>query len=605
MEIVTYLTSPKIKNIIIFTLVSILALQTLYFIHVSGVNILHLDDWRVVPLAQSMKNGDPFWQIEEFVLYNDQRAIFPNLILLVNVVLTSWNVMYTLYFGWFLLALSIVPTYLILKKTDYRLIWIIIPIVAFLFNPAQYVTLLMDVASRWLLLTSLGIIFSVYFINRVQFQKSALLPAILFAIIASFSSILGLAVWIVGVLSLTNFDKTKKTPLIIWVSSAFVVFLMYSTNYTYGHEANPINPFGFFTLDFLQKILLYLSNGLIPHATSLLVIQMIAGFVIISLIIGGPIYLRLRQKEIKAIVPWIQFGLIGLIGALATVATRIGFENFPFPHYITIAVFSQISALVIATVIFVQIHNGSSDIRKKTVASMIFLIFIVITVFPLSASYIWGWNAGFNWHEARYADLECLTNPIFDFNCSKFAYHKDMLQKNGKILKEVHLGPFANQNESLTYLQDPLLREENWEKMEENLEGSGAIEYVDSKPIGSDGKIQVSKIKTLIDMAGWGVVSSDKISIESKIRELLDLPEGYLRVVGAYVFIDNKIHTKVHYGLVRPDISEIYVKVSSNSGWNGIIDLRELSPECHDVSVRLVNGNQYFEITSEYQICIN
>lgn len=587
-------------------MVSMLALQTLYFIHVSGVNTPHLDDWYYVPLAQSMKNGDPFWEVKEFVLYADQRPIFPNLILLVNVVLTSWNVMYTLYFGWFLLALSIVPTYLILKKTDYRLIWIIIPIVAFLFNLAQYETFLMDVASRWMLLTSLGIIFSVYFINRVQFQKAALLPAILFAIIASFSSFIGLVLWIVGVLSLTNFDKTKKTPLIIWVSSAFVVFLIYSTNYTYDFELHPINPRGTSTLDSFQNILLYLSNGLIPHPTSLLVIQLIAGFVIISLIIGGPIYLRLRQKEIKAIVPWIQFGLIGLIGALIAVLVRAGDPEFPLPHYITIAVFAQISALVIATVIFLQIHNGLSDIRKKRVASKIFLILIVITIIPLSASHIWGWNSGFNWHEARYSDLECLTNPIFNFNCSKFDIHKDLIQKNAKILKELHLGPFANQDESLTYLQDPLLREENWEKMEENLEGSGAIEYVDSKPIGSDGKIQVNKIKTLIDMAGWGVVSTDKISIESKIRELIDLPEGYLRVVGAYVFIDNKIHTKVHYGVARSDIYETYVEVTTkNSGWNGIIDLRELSPECHDVSVRLVNGNQYYEITSEYQICIN
>jgi len=331
---------------------------------------------------------------------------------------------------------------------------------------------------------------------------------------------------------------------------------------------------------------------------------MIAGFVILSLIIGGPIYLRLKQKEIKAIVPWIQFGLIGIFGALATAVTRANIE-FPYSHYITIAVFSQISALVIATMIFTQIHNRSSDIRKKNV-SIIFLILIVIAISPLSVSYIWGWYAGFAWHEARYAALECVTNPIFDFNCSEYAYHKDILSEKGKILKESHLGPFANQDESLTYLQDPLLREENWEKMEESLEGFAAIEYIDSEPIGSDGKIQVSKTKTLIDMVGWGVISKDKSSIDYKIRELLNLREIHLRVDGAYVFIDNKIHTKVHYGVVRFDIDETYFEVKTRkSGWNGIIDLRELSPECHDVSVRLVNGNQYYEITSEYQICIN
>jgi len=384
-------------------------------------------------------------------------------------------------------------------------------------------------------------------------------------------------------------------------------FLIYSINYTYDGETRPIDPFGLFTFDSLQYILLYVSNGLTPHLTFFLAIQTIIGFVIISLIIGGPIFLRLRQKEIKSVIPWIQFGLIGLFGALATAVARAAME-FPAPHYITIAAFSQISALVIATMIFAQIYNASSDRHKKTVASIIFLIFIVIMILSLGASYYGGWNDGFSWHEARYSQLECITNPIFDFNCSIYDDYKDIIQKNAKILKELSLGPFANQDESLTYLQDPLLKEDNWEKMTANLEGFGAIEYVDSEPIGSNGKIQVNKIKTLIDVVGWGVISKDKSSIKSvsKIRELLDLPERHPNVDAAYVFIDNKIHTKVHYGVGRSDIYEIYNEVPTRfSGWNGIIDLRELSSECHDVSVRLVNGNQYYEIPSEYQICIN
>jgi hypothetical protein len=72
------------------------------------------------------------------------------------------------------------------------------------------------------------------------------------------------------------------------------------------------------------------------------------------------------------------------------------------------------------------------------------------------------------------------------------------------------------------------------------------------------------------------------------------------------VFIDNKIHTKAYYGQLRSDILETYNEVTTRvSGWNGIIDLHELSYECHDVSIRLVIGNQYHEINSDSQICIN
>lgn len=48
--------------------------------------------------------------------------------------------------------------------------------------------------------------------------------------------------------------------------------------------------------------------------------------------------------------------------------------------------------------------------------SIIFSIFILIIVLSLSVSYYGGWNDGFSWHEARYSQLECITNPLFDYS---------------------------------------------------------------------------------------------------------------------------------------------------------------------------------------------
>lgn len=606
MKIVTYLTTQKIRNIIIFLVISIIALHTLYFIHVYGVNVLVVDDLPFVSIAQAIKNGDHFWNVEEFVEYRDQRPIFPNLILIVNMVLASWNVMYQLYFGWLLIVLSIIPMYSILKKTDHRLIWIIIPITAFMFNTAQHVSLLMDIASRQMLLGSMGIIFSIYFINKIQSHKMALLPATLFAIVASFSAIPGLLVWIVGVLSLTNFDKTKKMPLLIWLSSAFVVFFVYFANFSFGVENKPINPLGLFTLDSLKLFLLSASNGLIPKFTTFVPIQIIAGLVVISLIIVGPIYLRLKQKEIKLIMPWIQFGLIGLFYAVMTIVARADLD-VPLSHYVTIDKLSQISALIIAAMIFLQIHNSSNVKYKKTIVS-IFSIFVVIIVISLSTSYVSGWYDGFIYHKEKISYLECMTNPIFDFKCTMLDSERDMVHENGKMLKELRLGPFANQDESQIYLQDPLLKEDNWKNMRDDLGGFGAIEYIDSMAVGHDGKILVNKIKPLIDIAGWGVISKNYTSVDpvSKIREILWIKEKNPKIDAAYVFIDNKIHTKAYYGQLRSDISETHNEVTTRvSGWNGIIDLHELSDECHYVSIRLVIGNQYYEINNSSQICIN
>lgn len=583
-----------------------IALQALSFVHSYGVNVHVVDDLSFAPIAQAVKHGTPFWDIKDFSEYRNQRPIFPNLLLVANIILSSWNVTYQLYFGWFLIALSVVPMYLILKNTDNRLNWLIILIAAFLFNTAQYVSFLMDIASRQMVLTSTAIIFGIYFLNRVRSQRAALLPAILFAVIASFSGIAGLSLWIVGILSLIDFNKIKKTPLLIWISSAVVALCVYFANYGFDAENQPIRTSGFFSLGSLKLILSYLSNGLVPQIARFVPIQVFTGFVILLLVIGGPIYLRRRQKETKTIVPWVQFGLVGLLYAIMTAFGRAD-ELAPLSHYATIDLFAQISAVIIATMIFLQVHNNSSDKRKK-ISLIIFSIFILAIIMSLSASYVVGLYNGSIYHKDSISYLECITNPIFDFKCTIIDSNRDLMQKDGQILEEYHLGPFANQEESLAYLGDPLLKEGNWKNVKGDLTGLGAIEYIGSIPTNSNKQIQVNKTETFVDIIGWGVISKNNSAIDStsKIREILGISEKNPRIDAVYVFIDNTIHTKAYYGELRPDVSEMYSQVTThNSGWNGIIDLRELSIGCHDVSVRLVAGNQYYEIMSTSQICIN
>lgn len=75
---------------------------------------------------------------------------------------------------------------------------------------------------------------------------------------------------------------------------------------------------------------------------------------------------------------------------------------------------------------------------------------------------------------------------------------------------------------------------------------------------------------------------------------------------GVYVFIDNQFNSKVNYGKLRDDIRNERTEISQrNSGWNGIIDLQNLSDECHDLSIRIVLGEHYNEIHNEYQICLD
>ena len=61
--------------------------------------------------------------------------LFPKLIALPNFYLNSFDVVNISYVIWILISLTTLFLYLILKQTDKKLIWVIIPISVFLYNP--------------------------------------------------------------------------------------------------------------------------------------------------------------------------------------------------------------------------------------------------------------------------------------------------------------------------------------------------------------------------------------------------------------------------------------------------------------------------------------
>ena len=95
--------------ITIFSIIGsiLIALFTLYFIHSFGVNVPLQDEWDFIPFAEIVLNDGPFWEYPNFWQHNDHRPIFPSLIIYFSILLTSWNFLFLMYFGWVLVALSV------------------------------------------------------------------------------------------------------------------------------------------------------------------------------------------------------------------------------------------------------------------------------------------------------------------------------------------------------------------------------------------------------------------------------------------------------------------------------------------------------------------
>lgn len=582
-----------------------MALQTLTFVEEYGMNVLVYDDLVFAPLADAVKHGSSFWNVKYFSEYRDQRPIFPNLLLVANIMLTDWNVMYQLYFGWILLTVSLIPMYLMLKSTDQKMHWLIVLIAAFTFNTAQYVSLLMDIASRQMVLAALAIVFSIYFLNRVGKQRRSFLPAMAFTLLASFSDIVGLSLWIIGIFSLMRPDRLRRTRLVVWLSCAIAVFVVYFTNYNYGTENRPLSVHDALSFSSFKLFLLNLSNGLVPAVSSLVKVQTVIGFIILAVILVGSVYL-LRRRFV-GVLPWSQLGLVGIAYAIMATVAREG-ETAPLSHYITIAKFAQISAIIIVTVIFLQTYRNSSKGRTKAISSAIYGIIIIVTVSSLSASYVTGWYDGSLYHKEKISYLECMTNPIFNYKCTLIDSESNILYNGGTITRELHLGPFASQADSMMYLHEPLLQESNWKNIKGDLSGLGEIESISSVTTQPNKQIDVNNTEIHVDIVGWGVISKNNTSIDpaSKIRERLGIGEKNPKIDSGYVFIDNIVNSQIHYGQLRQDIMESNRQVTTqDSGWNGIIDLSHIPAGCHDVSVRLVVRDHYYTIPSKSQICIS
>ena len=134
-----------------------------------------------------------------------------------------------------------------------------------------------------------------------------------------------------------------------------------------------------------------------------------------------------------------------------------------------------------------------------------------------------------------------------------------------------------------------MLREEHWQNMNDELAGFGSIDKINLLSTDSNSKIYVNRSDSPIEVDGWGIFSKKDVEVYS-----------------AYVFIDNTVNTKAHYGFLHQDRTTYgeKTKPSFYSGIGGVVDLHKLSDGCHNISIRIVNDDKYCKISTGSQICI-
>jgi hypothetical protein len=572
------------KKIILFG-TSFFALHTLYFIYSLAVNVPVVDGWDLVPFAEMIVNGEPFWEFNTFWINAAHGLIFPNLVVVASVLFSSWNFIYLMYFSWILISISVLVTYFILKNTFPNAIWLIVPIAAILYSPVQYGILLWGTAGVSWFMDATFMFLSIYFLNKINTNRYFILPAITCGIVATFSTAPGIVIWLVGFYSIFFQTKWKKSSLIIWSICLIIILgifiFIFSLDSTIKKSADLEKIFSMYGV---TNFLFYLSHGIVLKID---MFRAIAGAFILISIISPFLYYIYKKKMESKFIPWTQLGLIGIWISGITLIGRPG--TFP-SRYSTMAAFDQIAALVIATIIAYFIYSKLSSVKKKRILVIIYVIIFSIFIFSLSTAYYFGWREGDQWKSTNVEFLECLLNPIFEFKCvspSNFNLH-NMVYRNAPILQDLNLGPFYN--ERTMPKEIPLLDEKHWDIMKMTLESEGSIENirfdVSNELDHNLQKYEIIDKSDLLQIYGWVVFKNQNHSVES-----------------AYIIIDDEVHSKAVYGFIRKDLQKYGLEERSFSGWQGIIDPKEIPLGCHDVSIRIVSGNEYSELKLEKELC--
>ena len=532
----------KSKNKIILLSISILAAQALYIIFTLGFGHPAPDEIEMVSSIKLFLEGGPWWEDEWFLQHFEHRIIIPNLIFFVSAFLDQGNSIHLMYLGWIFTIITIIPLYALLKKINENFTWLIIPITALMFNLGQTTCFTWGICTIGWHLTSLLIILTIFFISKIDQTRIALILGIVCATAVSFTMFQGLSIWVIGIFGLFFVNKMKKLSLLIWILSGIIVISIYFTNYNFGiadellRNSEGIQANTLFTYDSIFYILQFLSNGLMVQIPQTLYLQYVFGLGIILTIILVPLYLKLKNINIKPLVPWIQFGLYALFGAVMLTIGRVDVVSANASRYIAWSAFAHIAVIVISTIFLLYFYKKLKDKRKKLLFKILISILIILLILGISGSSYSGIKIGIDLAGKNSLTVDCLNDPNFDLKC-RGAYYYESGYKPVNELRNLGLGIFANE---FIAPYDPLLENSNWKSMVQNTNGFGEIKYIDSKfNVDRFQELQpktfVNRESSHIDVGGWGVFAGKNIDVDA-----------------AYVFVDGKVHSNSYYGYQTP-----------------------------------------------------
>ena len=578
------------NGIIILSLIGFFASQKLYFKALYQINFPYSIDFSVgMNYVYTYVKTGVFPFDEFFGQFSAHHLIFPKLITFPSVFFNSFDVANLYYLHWGLESIALFLIFLLLKRTNPKLYWLLIPISAFIYSPLQDSGGHLFGMIMWLL-PPISIIGIIYLLDKKPSLK-LISSSICLAIVATFSTIIGIIVWLPGIISLIKFNSAnkkwiEKKWLAIWITSAIIIGLIFYSQFPKDAATQPNFSF-LFTYDGFAFLATFISSAF-RVKYHFLMILIGSG----SLILGSfcVYYFTIYKKNLKIALPWLLFLLVGVGGGLVT---DLGRADLPLhygnePYYIPISHFFQIGLLVLISLIIIDIRKQPLHTQKKVL--LYFLVAVIIGhMILLIPSYYAGWLRGEHYLQLKTEDANCYSlspeleciNPNVDTTINNIE-----LQPMINYWIKNKLSIFGDTSFNKQNLQDISYFEETWNKNTETNLGIGEIESINNIPI--DEKRTIYPNVPLIIISGW-ILDEEKKQLDS-----------------IFLLLDNKPFIKFDDFQPRKNVTENFDKnVENYSEWKIFFMSGYLENNCQLISIAGFKDNKNIKLNQEIELCKN
>jgi len=588
--------SGKMKKIIIFLAVSFFSIHTLVYILQFRLNFPFGDDNHTYSFAYeylSTGSWDGLFGITEISNYTSHLIYSLKLLALPNLIYNSFDVVNFYYLQWIIMSLTLLVLFLILKKTDNRLYWVLIPISAFIYCPIYNTGYWIFSSIMWLMVT-FCIVLTVYLLNKEKITNSIFLSSVSIAIFSTFFSLIGIMAWLAGLICLAkrnNEGKIRKKYLVAWIAVTAIigfifVFLVTSLEVIQFDEETYLVKF--FSIEGISFVTTYLATSY-RFGTENIFFSKIIG--IITLILSGYFFyyfIRIK-KNIQESYPWLLFILLGIVSGIIIAIGRMGLEGHDGNEsfYKAVSQFSQIGILVLVSMLMLEIKKNRT--KKFTNIKLCLCILIIISqmVF-LIPSYYASWVKAEHYYDVKnvYVDCYSLTHGTECLDWTEYSRFPHPFERT-----KVQAANFWLENK-MSVFGDANFNQQNGHdlnKFRTILENNPDIEF-------GFGKIE--KINGQLVSEQSIVIEENFVNIEGWI-----LDENNSSVDSIFLMIDNKPLLKYDDFVSRGDKEHDYVS-EKDSGWNIIFLSGYVEKGCHEISIIGLSNDTLVKLQEKIEICM-